>query len=95
MNGAKPIEAGCLAIIIAAYSESFGAIVTVIEKTPEPIGPDEGEWVIDLKLKVCDGVTTPGGWAADSCQLMRIDDDRQKEIDRILKKTDLIIENFQ
>lgn len=85
MNRAKPIEAGCLALIVDADSEAFGRMTQVIGKNPnhqlDPGG--EGYWYIDLPREPLDGQPAPDGyWSADNNQLLRIDDpDIQNQIE--------------
>ena len=76
MDKARPIEAGCMAVVIEYNSEFFGAIVTVIGRNSDySVAEDTGEWEVDLPLIAGDGRDAPSGsWTADSNQLLRIDD---------------------
>ena len=81
MNRAKPIEAGCMAMIVNAPREQArwsGVIVTVIRYC-EKIGRGENPgWVIDIP-----DPSSESGFAALQPQyLLRIDDpDNQKQIE--------------
>ena len=85
MQSAKPIEAGCLAVVIECSSDFFGEIVQVVSINPlYAESPDEvGKWILDLPNVAADGLDAPThGWSADSDQLLRIDDPGlQKQIE--------------
>ena len=78
-ESARPIEAGCLAVITAAksYPEWVGKIVTVIEfKGTDRYGRARDYWKVDIPAETC-------RCYVDECSLLRIDDDSiQTELER-------------
>ena len=80
MNGAKPIEAGCMAVVIRSgeQPEWVGIVVTVISRG-SPWRPNENYWKINIPTKSNDCYCLERG-------LLRLDDpDIQHQIEQETK----------
>ena len=94
MESAKPIEAGCRAMVIHSVAGNNGIVVTVIEYHPEIITNHKGavysigSWLTDTALTCFGGVNR--NCFVPEKQLMRIDDpDIQDQLEEESRKTKL------